>query len=195
MKIYLITNNVNGKRYVGLTSRSVSERWAEHLEEARGSRSRRALTLAIRKYGAPAFTIEQIAEADDWDSLCLAEVDLIESLGTKAPLGYNMTDGGEGSRGLCEEALERMREKCRKLRHTPESRQKISEAGAGRIMSEETKARISSKHSGKVLSPEHRQKLSLAKTGKKMPVRSEEHKRKISEGLRAAHARRKESYE
>ncbi len=195
MKIYLITNNVNGKRYVGLTSRSVSERWAEHLEEARGSRSQRALTLAIRKYGVPAFTIEQIAEADDWDSLCVAEVDLIESLGTKAPLGYNMTDGGEGCRGLCDEALGRMREKCRKLRHTTESRQKISEAGTGRIVSDETKARISDKHSGKVLSQEHRQKLSLAKTGKKMPVRSEEHKRKISEGLRAAHARRKESSE
>lgn len=195
MKIYLITNTSNGNRYVGLTSRSIAERWAEHVEESRGSRSRRALTLAIRKYGISAFTIAQIAEAEDWDSLCAAEVELIESLGTKAPFGYNMTDGGEGAVGLSEEALERMREKCRKLRHTPEARQKISEAGRGRVMSEETKVKIAIKHSGKTLTPEHRHKLSQAKVGKKRPVRSDEHKRKISEGLRAAHARRKESSE
>jgi group I intron endonuclease len=193
MKIYLITNSKNGKRYVGLTTRSIAERWAEHLEDARGCRSRRALALAIRKYGVEAFSVEQIAEADDWDSLCAAEIELIDSLGTKAPNGYNMTDGGEGVIGLCAESLERMRKKCRQLRHSDETKMKIGAAGRGRKVSEEAKAKISAGHTGKVLSQEHRDKLSAAKLGKKMPVRSDEHKRKISEGLRAAHKRRKDA--
>ena len=193
MKIYMIQNSVNGKSYVGITRRSLAERWSEHLEEARGARSSRALTQAIRKYGESAFSIQLLGEAEDWDSLCAAEVELIQLLGTKAPGGYNLTNGGDGAVGLCEEALARMREKCRKLRHSEETKKKISEAGLGRKHSEEAKAKISAGHSGKVLSEEHKEKLSAAKMGKKRPNRSEEHCRKISEGLRAAHKRRRET--
>lgn len=193
MKIYLITNTKNGKKYVGITRRSISERWAEHLEESRRGRSKRALTMALRKYGQDSFLIEQIGEAENWDSLCAAEVELIESIGTKAPNGYNMTDGGDGSIGLCPEALERMKEKCRASRHTEETKRLISEAGKGRKHSTEAKQKISSARKGKPLSEEHRQKLAIAKIGKKRPDRSPEHCQKISDGLRAAHKRRKES--
>lgn len=193
MKIYLITNLVNGKSYVGITRRSVDERWAEHLQDASGAKSRRALTNAIRKYGVSAFNIEEIGKADDWDSLCAAEIELIESLQTKVPAGYNMTNGGDGARGLCNEALERMRDKCKMHRHSVETKLKISAAGKGRKVSDETRRKISERHIGKTLTVEHKEKLSAAKLGKKMPPRSDEHKRKISEGLRAAHKRRKEA--
>ena len=193
MNVYLVTNMQNGKQYVGITRRTVEERWSEHLQEARGSRSQRALSRAIRKYGVESFSVLGIANAEDWQSLCDAEVRVIDTLGTKVPAGYNMTDGGDGAIGLCQESFDQMREKCRLLRHTPETKQRISETGKGRKHSPEAKAKISSARKGKPLSEEHRQKLAVAKIGKKRPDRSPEHCRKISEGLKAAHKRRKES--
>jgi len=191
MKVYLITNLRNGKKYVGITRRSLSKRLSEHIEMSRRKSISTALASAIRKYGVEAFEIKKIGEAEDWVSLCDAEKDFIKSLNTKAPFGYNMTDGGDGVAGLSEESMQRMRDKCRSNRHTPEAKMKISIAGLGRKHTEEAKARISAAHKGKYLTAEHRAKLSAAKLGKKRSLRSEEHKRRISEGLKAAHKRRK----
>lgn len=60
-------------------------------------------------------------------------------------------------------------------RHTPEAREKISEAGR-RPMSEEAKQKLREQRKDKPLSEEHRRKLSEAKKGRTL---SEEHKAKI----------------
>lgn len=65
------------------------------------------------------------------------------------------------------------------------------EGSPGHVVSEETREKIRAKHIGKKLTPEHRAKLSAAKMGKKLPPRSSEHSAKISQGLVAAHARKK----
>lgn len=50
--IYKITNKINGKVYIGKTTKTVQERWKEHLRESRTERSEnRPLYRAIRKYG------------------------------------------------------------------------------------------------------------------------------------------------
>ena len=36
--IYLITNSVNGKQYVGQTMRSIKERYSEHIRKSRHNR-------------------------------------------------------------------------------------------------------------------------------------------------------------
>lgn len=53
----------------------------------------------------------------------------------------------------------------------------------GRKQSEETKKLISKIHKGKTISEEHRRRLSIARKGKKLGPRSEETRRKISEGV------------
>jgi len=50
--VYLITNEVNGKHYVGQTTRTVEQRFKEHME------SPYPIGKAIRKYGAENFTIK-----------------------------------------------------------------------------------------------------------------------------------------
>ena len=101
MHLYCILNTRNGKRYIGLTTVSVATRWNAHVREALGGAGR-ALCKAIRKYGAEAFVVEQIASmvpGTSWNDLCDMEIALIAQEGTFGPGGYNMTAGGEGVPG------------------------------------------------------------------------------------------------
>ena len=59
--IYLVTNRLDGKRYVGLTRFTLEKRWAEHCYCALRRQTRSWLHRAIAKHGAEAFDIVQIA--------------------------------------------------------------------------------------------------------------------------------------
>lgn len=85
--IYLITNTVNNKRYIGKTIRAVEERWYYHLDSALKRNSQTHLHRAIRKYGADAFVIEGLC-----DGLNDEEIKMIAELKPE----YNMTKGGDG---------------------------------------------------------------------------------------------------
>lgn len=93
--IYLVTNTVNGKQYVGQTTRSLKRRWQFHLRSVRGG-SKYALHCAIRKYGAAAFKVEQIDSAETLEELNEKEARYVLQLATLAPGGYNLTTGGDG---------------------------------------------------------------------------------------------------
>ncbi len=99
--LYLITNRVNGKRYVGITLRTVEYRWAHHQSESRRG-GRRLLCCALRKYSADVFDVASLKTIRGkdrkalWARLCKLEIATIAALGTKRPLGYNSTDGGDG---------------------------------------------------------------------------------------------------
>ncbi len=96
--VYLITNTVNGKRYVGKT-KNVSRRWMTHIQAAKRG-SGLLLHRAIRKYRAEHFKVEVLHRCDtDAEALAL-EVDEIARLATRSPHGYNLTAGGEGLSGL-----------------------------------------------------------------------------------------------
>lgn len=123
------------------------------------------------------FDVAVIASAKSANDLIELEKILIAQHDSRSPNGYNMTDGGDGTLGLT---------------HSEESRLKIKLASIGRICTQSRKEKIGAAHKGKRLTDEHKAKLSQAKIGKKMPIRSEDHKRKISEGLVAAHRKRKE---
>ena len=55
--IYLITNNINGKRYVGQTIQTINKRWNAHVAKY-GKRP--MIDKAIDKYGKDNFVIEEI---------------------------------------------------------------------------------------------------------------------------------------
>lgn len=138
MIIYLVTNKTNSKQYVGLTTLPLAHRWARHVASARSHSTRMRLHLAIRKYGADNFTVEQIDSADTLDDLKSREQAHIARLNTRST-GYNMTDGGEGALGrrMTPEQLAAHRERCAARRGKPsnvslEGRRSIGQASASR---------------------------------------------------------------
>lgn len=98
MLVYLIRNRETGKGYVGITSKSLEQRWSQHCWTAKRGEGR-ALHRAIRRYGVDAFEVSVLESHENLDDLNAAEVRLISKLGTFIPQGYNLTLGGEGVLG------------------------------------------------------------------------------------------------
>lgn len=95
MFIYLITNKINGKQYVGQTSKSIKQRWSVHIN----AKNNTFIYRAIKKYGKENFHIDQIDTADSTNELDWKEIYYIKILNTLAPNGYNLTTGGESRIG------------------------------------------------------------------------------------------------
>lgn len=85
--VYLITNDINDKKYVGITTRSIEARWKEHLRH-----NTEVIGKAIEKYGKEHFQIEKIEECsdlilDDREQYWIKYYDSYNN-------GYNATIGG-----------------------------------------------------------------------------------------------------
>ena len=93
--IYLITNLLNGKKYVGQTIQRLNIRMNHH---RRGGDL--YIDRAIRKYGRENFKVEVLEECYTVEQLNEREKFWIIELNCKHPNGYNHTDGGEGTAGL-----------------------------------------------------------------------------------------------
>jgi len=184
MLIYCVTNERNGKRYVGKTVSSLSIRWSQHKSSARYGR-RCALHAAIRKYGAEVFRLEVLAECSTLADLDRMEMEFIARLETRTPKGYNLTSGGDyvfdrtgfklsaehrakisaGTKGHkpCEITPEwRAKQRASHLgqRPTLESRLKRGASLKGHAVSEETRRKIGDAHRGMIHSPEARKRMS-----------------------------------
>jgi group I intron endonuclease len=92
--IYKITNKINGKSYVGLTTKSLSERFEAHWNRATKERSH--IQNAMKKYGKDNFEIEALYVSFSKDDLYQQEVYFINKLNTFEGFGYNLTKGGGG---------------------------------------------------------------------------------------------------
>lgn len=94
--IYLITNDINDKKYVGLTSGTVKARWEKHCSNAKLGIDY-AIYRAMRKYGIEHFSVSTIDEEQDFQILSEREQYWIQVYDTYNN-GYNETLGGEGSK-------------------------------------------------------------------------------------------------
>ncbi len=93
-QIYKITNKINGKSYIGLTTQGIIRRWSEHKYRFNlGERDHR-LYLAMRKYGIENFEYEVLETVKDKNMLSVLEAQYIKKFDSFKN-GYNMTDGGE----------------------------------------------------------------------------------------------------
>ena len=96
--IYCITNQINGKQYVGKTSLTIQQRFMEHISDSQRPRcNKRPLYDAFNKYGISNFIIEELEEVKNDEEACVREQYWIKKLGT-FHYGYNATYGGEGKR-------------------------------------------------------------------------------------------------
>jgi group I intron endonuclease len=97
-RIYLVTNLVNDKKYVGFTQRSVLSRWRSHCNDARNKKGW-ALHSAIRKYGVDQFMVSELYEGHDKAyTLNVMEPHFILQMNSNV-WGYNLTHGGDGAKG------------------------------------------------------------------------------------------------
>lgn len=138
--IYLRTNKINGKKYVGQAV-DIKQReytWNTISHHYAG----KAIDAARAKYGIDNFVFEIIKECED-EKLNYWERYYIKKLNTKVPYGYNLTDGGDGTSGFS---------------LSEETKKKISDANKGKQSwmkgkhhSEETRKKMSEIHSKVVL--------------------------------------------
>lgn len=143
----------NGKSYIGITSRTIEERFYEHCKTAKNNGSY-AIHKAIRKYGKENILIETLV-IGEWVYLTYLEKLAISSFKTKGRNGYNLTNGGEGVCGLVFSA-----ESLLKL--------SVSHKGKRQPLSEETKLKISIANKGKKRTAAHNEAMSLARKGQKI---------------------------
>lgn len=92
MLVYLITNTLNGRRYVGSTKRSAERRLAEHFSKSRHPIYELHKDMAA--LGRDHFKIEVVTTAGDFVELLRAERDATVNLGTLISQGgYNIALG------------------------------------------------------------------------------------------------------
>lgn len=92
--IYLITNDINNKVYVGKTTETISNRYSKHIYDAKNSKDNSAIHMAMRKYGIEHFIVQKIEECPI-DVLSQKEIYWIKYYDSYNN-GYNLTPGGDG---------------------------------------------------------------------------------------------------
>lgn len=193
--IYIVTCVINAKQYVGIT-KNLKKRWGEH---RRATSRYQSLHAAINKYGHSNFVFTHIADAFNLESAVELEKMLIQQHNTKAPNGYNLTDGGHG---VCGKEWTEEERKLKSIATTQyiaqlskeEKRKKFS-SFAGKKHSEEVKKRIS--ESNKKPKPQSSQKgennAMYGRVGEKNPYFGKKHSEETRAKMKAAWAIRKAS--
>lgn len=95
-KIYCIKNKINEKVYVGQTTKSIEERFYQHIYSYTSpSNSKTPISKAFREFGKENFEITILADGiSSKDELNLAEEEYISRLNSLYPNGYNVSPGG-----------------------------------------------------------------------------------------------------
>lgn len=132
--IYLITNKINGKQYVGKTQQGYMKRFVQHCN-AYNHGARNYISCAIHKWGSNNFDIKLLAQVEDdswefWESYYIQQYKTLYSEG-----GYNITTGGDCNPMNFEIVQQKHLEKCR----SEYFRNLQSELSKGKTHSEETK--------------------------------------------------------
>lgn len=172
--VYLATNCITGKRYVGQTTQRVTTRWKRHVSDALGVKQRpHPLHNSIRKHGSDAWRVEVVAECASYDALNLREATEIAALGTTHPNGYNLKPGGNNA-GHHEETKRKIAEALRSVSLPLAQREKMHRSA---LMRKQTPAQLAGFAKGRALSaarkglpgtpssPEARAKMSVARAG------------------------------
>lgn len=171
--IYLVTNNVNRKVWVGqaVGVSGIWGRYQSHLKKFRAGKNSPHFQAAWDAYGPDAFSWEVLVlcppeQADAWENHYIAEFK-----SSDRDHGYNIAESARGAGRCSEETKEKMRRANTGRKATPEALAKMR----GREFSPE--------HKAKLLEANRRRApaMSALLRGRKLPPLSEERKAAISE--------------
>ena len=127
--IYKITNTINGKGYVGVTTMpDAIQRFKKHIYAIYYGNGCPVLGDAVKKYGEDAFKFEVLIICFDED-VYKYEQDYITKYNTMVPNGYNVQEGGKQvctflGRKHSEETKKILSEKSREYNNRPEVKEK-----------------------------------------------------------------------
>lgn len=188
--IYVVTNLINGKRYVGQTIKGLDERKRQHLKDAKIAYHNAPLYKAMRKYGTDAFSWEIQDYAFSREELNQKEIFYIQKYDSLCHgNGYNCASGGSNGNNFASKTSEERQEINERLslkscqqweRYSPEQKQQVLNAlhTATKVWwataSEEVKLRrnlaLSEALTGRKFTPEQCNKISEAKKGIPWPI-------------------------
>lgn len=110
--IYKITNDINQKVYIGMTERTIEERFKEHCREYKQRRcEKRPLYSAMKKYGPEHFHVELVEETNNPEEREQYWIKYYNSYKE----GYNATIGGDGKSHIDNNEIEKMLEAYNRL--------------------------------------------------------------------------------
>ena len=94
-KIYLITNLINNKQYVGQTRRDLNKRFIQHANKGKHSYNDSFISSSINKHGRENFKVEVLMSFNSIDQYELNKLEelFIKEINTIAPYGYNKSPG------------------------------------------------------------------------------------------------------
>lgn len=98
--IYIITNDINDKIYIGQTRRTIELRWKEHQNSTKYEHDNSILYRAMNKYGIKHFSISLLkqyshsSEKSLQEILNNEEIKYIQKYNSLIPNGYNLSKGG-----------------------------------------------------------------------------------------------------
>ena len=161
--VYIHRNKINGKRYVGITSKNPPEsRWKSN---GSGYIKNKHFWNAIKKYGWENFSHQIILVDEDYEFACKVERCLIKHYKSNdRKYGYNKSIGGERA------ALG--------VHRTEEQKKKLSELNKGKVMPQHIRDKISQTEKGRIFPDEVKKKISAANKGKKFTEERKERLRK-----------------
>lgn len=187
--IYKITCKIDNKIYIGKTTKTIKERFKEHIETSRKVNSYRHksyLYNSMRKHGIENFSIEVIETCESEKQLNERERFWIKELNTRDPnVGYNIHEGGNGGRTQLEYTCSEKQLECLSLGwYAPmsaENKALVSKIHKGKMVGVETREKLRNAQLGKKASEETKEKMSNAHKGKKLPERSNESRERYRE--------------
>ena len=183
--IYKITNNINGKVYIG-QSINIKERWNDHIKSLNRKDSHSILLQrAWNKYKQENFSFEilELCSENELDNVEVKYIEFYDSINN----GYNIEPGGNKNKRLSDETKKKIGDANRGRCHSEETRQKMSESRIGKNNgmygkhhSEESKKKMSDaakNRPGHRPSDEGLERIRLSNLGKEV---SKETRKKIS---------------
>lgn len=159
--VYKHTNLINGKCYIGITSKNPYRRWRK---DGSGYKSNSYFWNAIQKYGWSNFEHKILYQNLTQEQAEEREIEMIRYFRSNIhDFGYNIENGGH-ARGKVSES----------------TREKLREAKLGSKLSDETKKKIGLSQKGKPKSEDHKKKIGDGNRGKKVSDKSKEKMRRTN---------------
>lgn len=157
----------NMKKYIGMTCKSVKQRWVN----GNGYSLQPYFYRAINKYGWNSFQHIIIADKLTKKEACKLEIDMIKYWNTTdRDEGYNiLTGGGTGRYGI---------------KHTQETIEKIRKSNLGKSVSEETKEKLRQVNLGRKFTNEQKKKISNSISGVKNGFYGKRHTQETIEKIK-----------